>query len=92
MIAAEDLRDSVQFEVRRDVRQELPGIELAHTSPTRSAHSGGNAEHIGIRGHGRERCIGILEDELSVGVLLPGGRHGLTAERDVVHRNSPTCQ
>jgi hypothetical protein len=47
-IVAEDLRQGIELEIRRDVRQKLIGIELAHSNPTHSARPGWNGEDIGI--------------------------------------------
>src|ERR1700737_4510143 len=38
-IVAEDLRQGSEFEIRWDVRQEMMGVELAHSDPARPARS-----------------------------------------------------
>jgi hypothetical protein len=49
-IVAEGLRQRSEIEVRRRVRQELMGVELAHSYPTHPARPGRNGEHIRISG------------------------------------------
>lgn len=62
------------------------GIELLHGCSTYPRGSGRNEEQIRVLGHGREGRIGIFENEFSVGVLLPGGQHGLLVGRGGIHR------
>ena len=90
-LAAEHLRQATKLEVGRDAGQELAGIEVADLGPPRPARSRWNAEHVGVLDHGREGCVGILEHELGVCVLLPDGRQALPGECDVVHDKVSLC-
>ena len=83
-IRAEDLRQRSEFPFRRDIWQELIGIELAHSDPTRPAVAQGM--HVRIFCHRREGCVSIFEHELGVGVLLPSGQHSLLVGCRVTHR------
>src|SRR5262249_35522303 len=85
---AEDLRNITEFEIRRDIRQELIRIERIHTRPTVPARSGRNKDHVGILSHRSKSSIGIFEYELSVGVLLPCSEHQPLVGREITHRNS----
>jgi len=85
-IAAEDLRQRNEFEIRRDFRQEMIGIELMHACPARSARPGRYGEHIRVLGHRSEGRIRIFEHEFGVGVLLPDGQHSLLVWRELIHR------
>jgi len=49
------------------------------------SYAGRNDEHVRMLGHRREGRIRIFEHEFSVGVLLPGGQHGLLLGRELVH-------
>ena len=42
------LRHRIEFEIRRDLRQELIGIELVHTCPTHAAHPEGTRSTYGF--------------------------------------------
>jgi hypothetical protein len=83
------LRHRIEFEIRRDLRQEFIGIELVHTCPTHAAHPGRNEKHIRILDHGSERRIRIFEYELGVRMLLPRGQHGLLVGCKIIHRKLP---
>jgi hypothetical protein len=85
---AEDLRNITEFEIRRDVRQELIRIERMNTRPTIPARSGRNKDHVRILSHRSKSSIGIFEYKFSVGVLLPGSQHQLMLGREITHRVS----
>src|SRR5215475_12814 len=87
-IDAEDLRNITEFEIRRDIREELIRIERINTRPTVPARSGRNKDHVGILSHRSKGSIGIFEYELSVGVLLPCSEHQPLVGREITHRNS----
>ena len=53
--------------------------------PASPARPGRNEEHIGVFGHRRESRIRVFEHEFGVGVLLPGGQHGLLVGREGTH-------
>jgi hypothetical protein len=84
-IVAEGLRQGSNFKIRRDLWQEMLGVELAHGHSAYPRGTGRNYKYIGVLGHGRESRIGIFEHEFSVGVLLPGDQHSLLVRCEVTH-------
>src|SRR6516164_4939363 len=82
-IVAEGLRQGGNFKIRRDLWQEMLGVELAYGHSAYPRGTGRNYEYIGVLGHGRESRIGIFEHEFSVGVWWLGGHRSLLVRCEV---------
>jgi len=80
-IIAEGLRQGRDFEIRRDLWQEMIGIKVTHSCPTYPGGAGRNEEHVGIFGHLSQSRLRVFEHEFGVGVLLPSGQHGSLVRR-----------
>jgi hypothetical protein len=88
-IVTEGLRQRDDLQIRRDVREEFIRIERTNSGPAYPSYSGGDHEDVRVFGHRCESRIRIFEYEFGVGVLLPGGQHGLLIEREATHRKIP---
>src|SRR6266436_2994424 len=79
-IGAESLRQGGELEIRRDVRQKFIGVELVDGGST---DAGRDKKYVWVFGHRRERRLRVFEYEFGVGMLLPGGQHGLLIGREI---------